>query len=129
MPFAIPMIWREPKDHLTDCYFCLTNIFGISSKSKHTVKYPSLDSAIRPVLHGPGLPIPTPPDDITLTEIIESVHVQNALQNDPDFVEDDTINEPYFLTQKDLNDLVWELGLSNSKAELFASRLKGWKLL
>ncbi|KAJ4445211.1 hypothetical protein ANN_07012 [Periplaneta americana] len=82
------------------------------------------------VLHRPGRPIPTPPDDITLTEVIQSVpDVQTELQNHPDFVEDDTINELHFLTQKDLNDLVQDLGLSKSKAELLASRLKGWKLL
>jgi len=24
MPFAIPVVWREPSNHSSDCYFCLT---------------------------------------------------------------------------------------------------------
>jgi hypothetical protein len=48
-PFAVPMVWREPKDHSCDCYICLTNITGITFKSKHTVKYPNVPSAMRPV--------------------------------------------------------------------------------
>jgi hypothetical protein len=42
MPFAVPMVWREPKDHSTDCYFCITKIKGILSKFKKSVKYPNI---------------------------------------------------------------------------------------
>ena len=48
LAFGIPMVWREPKDHITDCYFCLCNVTGITRKNKSALKYPTnLDSAIR----------------------------------------------------------------------------------
>ena len=65
MNFAIPMVWREPQDHSSDCYFCITQIKRISSKSKHTVKYPNLPSAMRPVPHSEDLPIPNPATHLT----------------------------------------------------------------
>jgi hypothetical protein len=35
-------------------------IIGITFKSKHTVKYPNVPSAMRPVPHNEALPIPKP---------------------------------------------------------------------
>jgi len=62
---AIPMVWSEPEDHSSDCYFCLTNITGLTSKSKHELKYPDLLSAMRPVPHSEELPVPRPWEDLT----------------------------------------------------------------
>jgi hypothetical protein len=50
------------------CYFCLTNITGITSKSKHTVKYPNVPTAMRPVPHNEALPIPKPPANVTVDD-------------------------------------------------------------
>ena len=71
MPFAVPMIWREPTNHATDCYFCMTNVKGINKKNKNKITYPDIPSAIRPVPHSDDLPIPIPP--LQLAELSESV--------------------------------------------------------
>jgi hypothetical protein len=34
MKFGIPMTWREPTNHATDCYFCLVKVYGFSKKKK-----------------------------------------------------------------------------------------------
>jgi hypothetical protein len=56
------------KRPLTDCYFCLTNITGISSKSKHTVKYPDLPSAMRPGLHSEEFSVPKTLENLTFRD-------------------------------------------------------------
>lgn len=34
MPFGIPMVWREPKNHIDNCYFCMVNVSGYNKKKK-----------------------------------------------------------------------------------------------
>ena len=59
--FAVPMVRREPRNHADDCYFCLTNVTGFNGSSRKKIKYPNLQSAMRPVPHSDDLPVPTPP--------------------------------------------------------------------
>jgi hypothetical protein len=87
MPFAVPMVWREQKDHLTDCHFCLTKISGISLKSKHSIQHPSLPSAVRPVFRSKDLPVPKPPEKWTIDDD-NNVDVPVPMEqdiSDPDF--------------------------------------------
>ena len=119
------MIWREPKDHYNDCYFCAVNTAGFSSKNKHQIVYPNLDSAMRPVPHDSTLLIPVPPADgldSVEDECVVDVERQDAA--DVDFDPDIDGEVPKVFTQGELNDLVRDLSLSKEKAELLASRMK-----
>ena len=51
-------MWGEPKEHLTDCYFCLVNTKGIGKKNRLNISYPSIPSAILPVIHSDEFPPP-----------------------------------------------------------------------
>jgi len=33
MLFAIPIVWREPSDHVSDSYFCRNSIISVTAKS------------------------------------------------------------------------------------------------
>jgi hypothetical protein len=50
MPFAIPMQWREQKNHCDDCYFCMANVTGYNKKNKIGIKYPNLYQPYGPFL-------------------------------------------------------------------------------
>ena len=45
------MVWQEPQNHLSDCYFCAVKTTGLTSKTRSSVEYSSLPLAIQPVLN------------------------------------------------------------------------------
>jgi hypothetical protein len=68
VPFAVPVVWTEQQDHLTDCQLCFTKMGGNNSKATRNVVYPSIPSTLRPVEHDDSLPIPKPPQQSTVHE-------------------------------------------------------------
>jgi hypothetical protein len=123
------MVWRHSTDHASDCYFCLTNITGVTAKSKHTVKYQNLPFAMRTVPHSADLPVPKPPTNMMLSDSESSEEnvgqANNNMDCDPTIAGASSSNEPHLLTQKDLDYIVHDLNLSKKQAELLVSKLKG----
>ena len=127
MPFAVPMVWREGKDHVTGCYFCMTNLQGIDRKNKYCVQYPDVPSAIRQVPHGPDLPVPEP--DVAMKSSSESESDNTSDRGEGEEYMPEENDRPVVLTQADLNDLTRDLNISKKSAQLLGSRLRENKLL
>ena len=120
LKFGIPMVWREPKDHVSDCYFCAINLTGINRKNQSSLKYPDLESARRPVPHCDDIPVPVFAE---LPELSDE-EFSSVEDNEEVIPSDDADDAPHPFSQKELNDLVHDLNLPKSSAELLASRLK-----
>ena len=130
LPSGVPMVWREPKEHLTDCYFCLVNTKGIGKKNRQNFSYPSIPSAIRPVLHSDEFPLPVF-NGFLSSEDEETGSEEERM--DIEYKKTDTESEdssteskkavPQQFNQSELNDLVRDLDLSKQAAEILASRL------
>ena len=131
MKFAIPRIWRKPTDHSTNCYFCMVDPSRRrSGKNAPPIQYPDIPSSIAPVKHCADLPIPIPPASGTQTSTQDSnTSDTDEDDKDPVYAPCPENKERYYPNQKDLNDLVRDLGLTKSNAELLTSRLKEWNLL
>ena len=135
MPFAFPMVWREPSNHSSDCYFCLTPpvASGMNRKKKQRIDYPNMPSAIRLVPHGEDLSVPEPPKEYNMNSVMEEEDTEKTgphkeKSTDPDF-QVPAPESPHKLTQNELNDLVRDLELPKVKAEMLASKMKQWKYL
>lgn len=133
LAFGIPMVWREPKNHIDDCYFCLINTSGYNKKNKHKISYPNLNSAIRPVPHSDDVPVPHFTEFPSLDDEDHDQDVMSADSEhgtDVDFEEcGPSSKEPECFNQAELNDLTRDLGLSKETSELLASRLNEKNLL
>ena len=120
------MVWREPKNHSDDCYFCSCKIQGYNKKNQKGIVYPNVPSAIKPAPHGKDVSIPTPPDNLDSAVTSSG---EKSSEGDDEFVPTSSGNEPQPFTQHELNDLVRDLGLPKDAAEMMGSRLKEKNLL
>jgi hypothetical protein len=104
----------------------MVNVTGYNKKNKKGIKYPNFLSGVRPVTHGPDLPVPSAPDN--LSDEFESSSLQSA--TDKMYFEphqyDRTIDT---FTQSELNDLIRELQLTKEKSELLGLRLREKNML
>ncbi|GBM86133.1 hypothetical protein AVEN_75407-1 [Araneus ventricosus] len=96
------MVWRDPRCHLTDCYFCMTSTVEFSSESKHSNQYPNIPSS-------PGPSTSTDDDEEYPAYLVR--------------------RQPHLVTQPELNDLEQDLELPKSKSQLLGSRFQQWNLL
>ena len=124
------MVWREPKNHVDDCYFCMVNITGINRNNCSKWTYPDPPSARRPSPHSHEVPIPTfhQLPELEDGQCSSDQYSDNNL-NEGDGDYEGMSSVPQRFRQEELNDLVRDLNLSKAASELHASRLNGKNLL
>jgi hypothetical protein len=74
---------------------------GYNRKNKKDTCYPNVPYAMRPVAHGPDIPIPTPPETLDTSPPDSEYDVSDY--DDVDF--QPTSSEPQLFTQSELGDL------------------------
>lgn len=99
----------------------MINLKRINHKNKHHVQYPNVPSAIRPIPHGPDLPVPEPDGNMEYSS--DSEH--SVVAGD-DAYKPEEYDQP---VQAELNDLTQDLNLSKESAQLLGSCLKEKHLL
>jgi len=96
--------------------------------------YPNIPSAIRPVPHGDGLPVPEPPDNFAMYSDDDNSDSSNSEEQRPSASRDadylpSTDSSNHKITEGEVNDLIRDLELPTNKAEHLASMLQQWNLL
>ena len=124
------MVWREPTNHVDNCYFCMVHLTGVSSRTIFKVEYPNIPSAIRPIPHSADLPVPSFQSFKYVSNSEASSESSTEQDNDDNFVGcSQDRQKPKPLNQYELNDLIRDLDLPKMSAELLASRLSERNLL
>lgn len=122
LAFEVPMLWREPTNHVTDCYICLFEWSGVQNKLSTNIKYANVPSVSKPVPRSGRTVLPSPPSKKRKMET-ESPHSLPSLPSSGSVFLPDK-KELHLTTQAELNDWVRDLKLPKSDAELHASRMK-----
>lgn len=106
LKFSKPMCWHEPKNHTTDCYFCLTRIDADTG----TVEYANVISATKPIANQ--------------TVTFKQIFVKNL-----PIVPRKPAEESLLILPNELDLLISGLNLSERTAEIMVKALQEWKIL
>jgi hypothetical protein len=105
----------------------------MNRKKKQKIDYPNIPYAIRPVPRGEHLPVAEPPKDFVFNSEMEEEDTEKTGHHEEDTTDPDcsgpAFESTHKLTQKELNDLVRDLEVPNSRAQLLASIMRQWKYL
>lgn len=151
LKFEKPVRWLKPNLDHSDCYFCLSNILGASSKNKDHAKYPVVSCVILPIILDQNVNeknLEAMGTNESLSTLNNSGSAsdsenENNTQSDMDIDEEESCaesdssddefsskkKEPVLIDQETLNDLIRDLRLDKDRSELLASRLKEWNFL
>ena len=119
------MVWWEPKEHGKECYFCSCVVDGYKVKNKHKIQHPNLPCALRPILHGPGNPIPFLSRVFeTIEDSISEKSWSDSQSTESSKYECDDDQQPKPFNQAEQNHLVRNLNLPKSSALILGSRFE-----
>ena len=129
LKFGVPIVWREPKNHVDACYFCLVNVKGFNKKIKQYLQYPNIHSAMRPIPHDDKVPVPifTKISNIDEDQLRSSTSSTNS---DDDDEEQNVANEAWnagrvsLYSQSELKHMIRDLNLPKQSAQVLVSRLQ-----
>ena len=128
VPFAIPVAWREGKDHLIDCYFCmmiLKRIIARTSTMSNTRMFHS-SHKINPLWSRHFVFL----SQMVTWNITDSGYCDMTVLDGNDAYKPEEDVKPVSLTQAEFNDLTRNLNLSNESALLTGftfARARPWE--
>ena len=107
MPLGVPVVWREPTNHISGC--SAWRHLVIMEVEKKNIIYPNTLPTIRTIAHGDGLPVCIPPNRNVLEPVtdveIGCAELPKSLQQDFDFTPDSTSSrKPHRISQNELID-------------------------
>lgn len=130
LKFTVPMKWSEPQNS-EDCYFCMTNVTGFNNINVSKISYANVSTVTPPLCSIKNIEnlkessVTSSFSKMELDEYSEEYESDDGISGSDDYTADGQGNTaPQTFTQKELNDLIRDLGLPKDGAEYLASVLK-----